>query len=53
MNKINKHNSKKLLHYRNIYAFLASIADLIINRTEYQNYEIAAYVIIRKILSMI
>ena len=53
MNKVNKNNSKKLLHFRNIYAFLASIADLIINKTQYQNYEIAAYVIVRKILNMI
>jgi dsDNA-binding SOS-regulon protein len=51
--KVSRHNSKAILHFRNIYAFLASVADTVINRTEEQHHEIAAYVLVRKILSMI
>lgn len=46
-------NSKIILHYRNIYAFIASVADMIINREGEQHSQLAAYVLVRKILDMI
>ena len=36
--KSTRQNSKIILHYRNIYAFIASVADTIINRTEDEHY---------------
>jgi hypothetical protein len=53
MSKINKNNFKKILHFRNIYAFLANVADLIIQESEELFHEIASYVLIQKILDMI
>ena len=34
ISKTNRNNSRIILHYRNIYAFIASVADQVINRTE-------------------
>ncbi len=31
-NKVNRNNSKRILHFRNIYAFIATVADRVINR---------------------
>lgn len=45
-------NSKRILHYRNIYAFLASMVDMI-SHCGQQHHEVAAYVVIRKIIAMI
>ena len=53
ISQISRKNSKKILHYRNLYAFLASVADEIINRVDAEGSEVAAYVIVRKILGMI
>lgn len=47
-----RNNSKRILHYRNIYAFLASMADMI-SHCGHQHHEIAAYVVVRKIIAMI
>lgn len=47
-----RNNSKRILHYRNIYAFLASITDLI-SHCDHPHHEIAAYVVMRKIIAMI
>jgi hypothetical protein len=33
MSQINKNNFKKILHFRNIYAFLANVADQIIQKS--------------------
>jgi len=53
MSKITRQNNKRLLHFRNIYAFLASVADLIIKKTSTPHYEIAGYVVVRKIIALI
>ena len=33
LSKTNRNNSRIILHFRNIYAFIASVADTVINRT--------------------
>jgi len=53
MSKVTRENNKRLLHFRNIYAFLANVADLIIKKTNTLHYEIAGYVVVRKIISLI
>lgn len=45
-------NSRRILHYRNVYAFLASVADLL-SHCQQPHHEIAAYVVVRKIIAMI
>lgn len=52
-NKVSRNNSKRILHFRNIYAFIATVADRVINRNTEDHHQIAAYVLVRKILEMI
>lgn len=51
--RICRYNTRRLLHYRNIYTFLAAVNDDIIQNHESPLYDIAAYVLARKILDMI
>lgn len=48
-----KRNANRLLHYRNIYVFLASLAEETMNNTNIRMSEIAGYLLVKKLLALI
>lgn len=48
-----KKNANKLLHYRNIYVFLASLAEEALNNFNLKMSEIAGYLLVKKLLGLI
>lgn len=42
-----------MLHYRNIYVFLASVAEEAMNQTGVKSSEIVCYLLVRKLLDLI
>lgn len=51
--KIFKRNANKLLHYRNIYVFLASVADDAMTNSQVKISEQVGYLVVRKLLEIL
>ena len=48
--KAKKRNANRILHERNIYVFLASVAEESMNNTVIENYEIVGFLLVKKLL---
>lgn len=48
-----KSNASRLLHFRNIYVFLASVAEEAMNQTTVKSSEVVCYLLVRKLLDLI
>lgn len=51
--KAKKRNANRILHERNIYVFLASVAEEAMNNTGIENYDIVGFLLVKKLLQLI
>lgn len=48
-----KRNANRILHERNIYVFLASVAEEAMNNTTIENYDVVGFLLVKKLLQLI
>ncbi|CAD8146933.1 unnamed protein product [Paramecium octaurelia] len=51
--KAKKRNANRILHERNIYVFLASVAEEAMNNQTIQNYDVTGFFLVKKLLQQI
>ncbi|CAD8147889.1 unnamed protein product [Paramecium octaurelia] len=51
--KAKKRNANRILHERNIYVFLASVAEEAMNNMTIQNYDVTGFLLVKKLLQLI
>ncbi|CAD8069354.1 unnamed protein product [Paramecium sonneborni] len=51
--KAKKRNANRILHERNIYVFLASVAEEAMNNQTIQNYDVTGFLLVKKLLQLI
>lgn len=51
--KAKKRNANRILHERNIYVFLASVAEEAMTNSSIKNFDIVGFLLVKKLLQLI
>lgn len=51
--RIRKKNANRILHERNIYVFLASVAEDAMNNSNLKNSDIIGFLLVKKLLQLV